>query len=170
MKYQRNRYNTGNKRNYYNYTSVAYDYEPEYSTSRHINRRIKKIKKDKYVEAEKGIRFFSLKFIATLVIISTFVISIIFIEALTIQKKFDIEDLNITLKEIKENNKYLETELAKNLDLEYVEYIATSELGMQKPANHQIVHIDVPKESYSQKGKVEKKDTFLSKITSWINK
>lgn len=170
MRYQRNRYNPNNKSNYYNYTSVAYDYEPEHNTSRHINRRIKKIKKEKYVKAEQGLRFLSLRFITTFAIISTFIISIIFIEALTIQKKFDIDDLNTTLKEITENNKNLETELAKNLDLEYVEYVATSELGMQKPANHQIVHINVPKESYSQKGKIEKEDNFLGKISKLIKK
>ena len=99
---------------------------------------------------------------------ATFVTSIIFIEALIIQKKFEIDTLNENLKEITENNKNLETELAKNLDLDYVEYIATSELGMQAPASHQIVHINVPKESYSQKNNNIEKQSFLSKISNLL--
>ncbi len=169
MQYQRNRYNFNNRNNYYNYTSVAHDYEPEYKP-RSINRRIKKIKKERYVKAEQGLRFLSLKFIATFTLIATFIIAIIFIEALTIQKRFDVDALSANLKEITENNKNLETELAKSLDLEYVEYIASSELGMQKPANHQIVHINVPKESYSEKGNIEKEETILTKVSNLFKK
>ena len=150
MQYRKNRYNT-NKNNYYNYTSVAHDYEPDYNRNKGINKRIKKVKKEKYVKAEQGLSFLSLKFLASFIIIATFIVAIIFVEALTIQKRFDIDTLNSTLKEINENNKNLETELAKNLDLDYVEYIASTELGMQRPASHQVVHINVPKESYSEK-------------------
>ncbi len=103
----------------------------------------------------------SLKFLASFIIIATFIVAIIFVEALTIQKRFDIDTLNSTLKEINENNKNLETELAKNLDLDYVEYIASTELGMQRPASHQVVHINVPKESYSEKGNVKEKEENL---------
>ncbi len=41
MQYRKNRYNT-NKNNYYNYTSVAHDYEPDYNRNKGINKRIKK--------------------------------------------------------------------------------------------------------------------------------
>lgn len=171
MQYQRNRYNYNNNRNnYYNYTSVAHDYELEDNRSRNINRRIKKVKKEKYVKVEQGLRFLSLKFIMAFTLIVTFITAIIFVEALIVQKKFDIDTLNANLKEITENNKNLETELAKSLDLEYVEYIASSELGMQKPANHQIIHINVPKESYSEKGNIEKNETFLTKVSNILKK
>lgn len=168
MKQQRNKYNVNNRNNYYNYTSTAYDYEKEYKSSPSINKRIKKVKKEKYVKAEQGIKFLSLKSITTFTIIVTFIIAIIFIEALIIQRKFDIDTLNAELKEITENNKNLETELAKNLDLEYVEHVATTELGMQKPAYYQIVHINVPKESYSEKGNIKKQETFLTKLYNFI--
>lgn len=159
-----NRQNVKGRNNYYNYTSVAHDYEPDYKKNKGINKRIKKIKKEKYVKAEQGLSFVSLKFLVSFVIIATFIVAIIFVEALTIQKRFDIDTLNATLREINENNKNLETELAKNLDLDYVEYIATTELDMQKPASHQIVHISIPKESYSEKGNIQERKTIFSRL------
>ena len=172
MKYRTNQYNSKYRNNYYNYTSVAHDYQPSYDYQPKIptNRRIKKIKKEKYVKVEENLKILSLNFWSTFVILATFIISVIFVEALTIQKKFEIDTLNATLKEISENNKNLETELAKNLDLEYVEYIASSELGMQKPASHQIVHINVPKESYTEKGQINNEETFISKIKNLLKK
>lgn len=166
MKTPKKQYNSIN--NYYNHTSVAHDYQPqyEYNPKPLVNRRIKKIKKEKYVKVEQNLKVFSLKFYATLAIITTFIIAAVFIDALIIQKRFDIDALSSTLKEINENNKNLETELAKNLDLEYVEYIATTELGMQKPTSNQIIHINIPKESYSEKGQVYEEDTFLLKIVN----
>lgn len=163
MQPKKNRSNLNNKNNYYNYTSVAHDYESEYNPKR-VKRKIKKIKKDKYIKAEQGLKFLSLRFISVFSLMVIFILSIIFLEALIIQKKFDIEDLNSQLKELTENNKNLEAELAKSLDLEYIEHIASSELGMQKPASHQIRYIEVPKESYSQKGNIEKKETPLLKL------
>lgn len=172
MRYRTNQYNSKYRNNYYNYTSVAHNYQPAYDYQPKIptNRRIKKIKKEKYVKVEQNLKILSLKFWSTFVILATFIISVIFVEALTIQKKFEIDTLNTTLKEISENNKNLETELAKNLDLEYVEYIASSELGMQKPASHQIVHINVPKESYTEKGQVSNEETLITKIKNLLKK
>ncbi len=166
MEYRKNNYRPSNryKNNYYNYTSVAHDYAQDYDNNRKINKRIKKIKKDKYINVEKGLKVFSFKFVITLMILTTFIIGIIFIEALIVQRKFEIDSLNANLKKIIENNKNLETELVKNLDLEYVENIASFELAMQKPSTHQIVHIKVPKESYSQKNDNKKPDTFLDKF------
>ena len=39
---------------------------------------------------------------------------------------------------------------------------------MQKPAYYQIVHINVPKESYSEKGNIKKQETFLTKLYNFI--
>ena len=168
MEYRRGsyKYNSKYKNNYYNHTSVAHNYAPEYDyIPKKRNRPIRKIQKERYVKAEQGLKLFSLKFFVALTIVSTFIIGVVFIEALTIQKKFEIEDLTATLKEINENNKNLETELAKNLDLDYVEAKASSELGMQKPASHQIVHINVPKESYSEKNNIQTDVSLWEKIT-----
>lgn len=61
-----------------------------------------------------------------------------------------MDELNGQLSQITEYNRYLEIELSKNLDLEYIENVAINKLGMQKPAPHQIIYISVPKESYSE--------------------
>ncbi|WP_250277351.1 hypothetical protein [[Clostridium] colinum] len=164
MSYRKNNYKY-NKNNYYNYSSVAHDYT-SYQDNKPTksNKRIKKVKKEKYVKVEEGLKIFSLKFFVTFIMLATFIVCIIFVEALIVQKRFEIDSLNIALKEITENNKNLETELAKNLDLEYVEYIASSELDMQKPASHQIVYIDIPKESYSEKSNTKDTESFLTKF------
>ena len=91
-------------------------------------------------------------------------------KAIHLAHSFGYKNLYARLNEISENNKNLETELAKNLDLEYVEYIASSELGMQKPASHQIVHINVPKESYTEKGQVSNEETLITKIKNLLKK
>lgn len=169
MEYRKARYkyNSRYKNNHYNYTSVAHNYAPEYDyIPKKRNRPIKKIQKERYVKAEQGLKIFSLKFFVALVIVSTFIVGVVFIEALTIQRKFEIESLTATLKEINENNKNLETELAKNLDLDYVESKAILNFGMQKPASHQIVHINVPKESYSEKNNIQKEVSIWEKLTN----
>lgn len=170
--YQNNIYYRNNiqyRNSQYNNSSLARDYLPDYEYQvGKIKKPVRKIKKDKYIKTEQGLRFLSLKFVVTVAILATFITSIIFIEALIIQKKFEIDELNANLKEITENNKNLETELAKNLDLDYVEYVASSELGMQKPASHQIIHINVPKESYSQKNNNNQNETFFSKISNLL--
>ncbi len=152
--------------NYYNYTSEAYDYKSSYTYS--PKTKNKKLK-EKYVKAEENSQIFTFKFISTILLFVICIMSIIFIEALIIQRRFEIDDLNRQLKQITENNKNLETELAKTLDLDYVEYIAISELGMQKPTSNQIVKINIPKESYSQKSDNYNNDKILSGLKKLSN-
>lgn len=145
------RNNYSSNKMYYSQTSEAFKYEPAYApeSSPSIKKRIKKVKKEKYVKVEQKEKHFTARFFATICIFTTITICAVSISAQTIQKRFQIDELNSKLKELKEANKNLETEIAKNLDLEYVEQYATSNLKMQKPASHQIIHINVPKESYT---------------------
>lgn len=156
----------------YNITSSAYKYMPNYNYDLYPHKYQKrKIKKIKYVKVEQNLKTHSLTFFLTLSIFATFITSFVLIEALTIQKKFEIENLTNNLKEINENNKYLETELSKNLDLKYIENIASSKLKMQKPANHQIIHINVPKESYTIINEnINNKNNFIHKFLKILKK
>lgn len=165
--------NIRNDRNsYFNNTSEAYKYAPEYDyapLSRPTRKIIKK-QKTKYVVVEKTVKLYSAKIVFCSLIFATFALTVVCIEALSIHRRFDITSLSNTLNEINENNQNLETELSKNLDLEYIEKIAYSELDMKKPASHQIIYIDVPSESYSETNNIEKNETLVSKIKSLFKK
>lgn len=141
------------KHNYYNNTSEAFKYAPNYEPEYNPvpKRRVRKKIKEKYVKAEQNERYLSLKFFVGLAIFATIGICVVGINAKTIEKRFKIDSLNSELKEIRELNKNLQTDIAKNLDLDYIQKYATENLRMQKPSSHQIVHISVPKESYTVK-------------------
>lgn len=163
------KYNYNSYTNYYNKTSEAFDYNIDYGVPANTptpKKRIKKIAKTKYVAVEKNIKIFSFKFFVTLILLFSFSACTIFLNASIIQKRFEIDDLKVELKELKENNKFLETEIAKNLDLEYIENFAATKLDMQKPSNHQIVHINVPKESYTVKSDLSNKENY-KKSSFW---
>ncbi|MFI3230473.1 MAG: cell division protein FtsL [bacterium] len=150
----------------YNYTSEAFDYDYDDSTytprpkprEENFNRPRTKRKyklnngdgSTKYVQAEKDVKIFSFKFVISVIIIMALLTCIVILEAKIIEQRFEMESLNTTLGELNEYNRYLEIELSKNLDLEYIEAIAINKLGMQRPSPHQIIYISVPKESYSE--------------------
>lgn len=157
--------------NYYNQTSEAYDYslQNKYLPSNkkfrkpRVKRRI-----EKYVKSEKNIKFYSSSLLSKvfplLITIIFAMVVILCLEADIIQKRFEVDKLTLQLKEVNENNVNLETKLAENLDLDYIEKIASTNLDMQKPASHQIVYINVEKESYSEKKQNIEKPTLLSRI------
>lgn len=155
--YRNSNINRKNSRNlndfYYNSSSEAFKYSPNYQPQYEpkIKKKTKIKIKEKYVIAEKNEKIFSLKFFIMIGIFAMLGTTFVGINAKILEKKFQIDELNTKLKEVKENNKNLETEIAKNLDLEYIENYASKNLKMQKPAAHQIIHISVPKESYTIK-------------------
>ncbi len=166
----KNNYTSKYRNTRYNYTSEAFDYddyEPTYrprpkskpkpreenSNRSRTKKKYKLTKRDgsiKYVQAEKDVKIFSFKFILSLIIIMALITCIVILEAKIIEQRFEMDSLNTTLGELNEYNRYLEIELSKNLDLEYIEAIAINKLGMQRPSPHQIIYISVPKESYSE--------------------
>lgn len=139
---------------YYNSTSVAYDYVGEriyYEPRRKNNiEKKKKLKRNKIrVVNEKTVHSFRVYFTAFAVF--AFAIFIIGTNAFVTEQKSQISQLKEELKQIEEDNTYIQTELTKNIDLKEVEKQASVKLGMQKPAQYQIVYIDVPEQSYTVK-------------------
>lgn len=140
----------------YSYGSNAYKYNDydnneDYVSGEKRSRRdyIKNKKRRGYkrVLNEKTVHSFKIYFaIFTFFIFS---ISILSSYAINIEQKIQIAELKKEYKEIQGNNTYLQTELTKNIDLEVVKKVATEDLGMSKPAKHQVVYINVPKQSYT---------------------
>lgn len=158
---------------YYNYTSEAYDYDT-HITSREktaIRKRIFKNKKIKYIKSEKNIKWLSFKFIFTLSILFVFATSVLILQGKIIHAQININNLNKELKTVRQDNNYLKTELSKILDLNEIESLAISEIGMQYPTSSQIIYINVPKESYTLKNEdvQNTKFNFLSKFYDIFN-
>lgn len=162
-KYKKNIYSR------YNATSEAYSYSYDTQAIPLPKRRVKKKQKTIYRTVEENDKVLPIKIIIIIFVSILFITSAVYIEALSVQKRFEIDALNKTLYEITEDNINLETELAKSIDLEYIENVAVDKLGMQKPSSHQIIHINIPKESYSEKNNYIPKKNFIDKIISLFN-
>lgn len=168
--YSRSSNNLNNKKynSYYSKSSEALKYAPSYQPQYEpsIKKKTRKVIRERYVLAEKNEKIFSINFFVVLSIFVSIAVSFVGINAKILQRKFEINNLNSQLKEIKEDNKNLEIEIAKNLDLDYIENYANKKLKMQKPATHQIVHISIPKESYTVKNNIieNKENTYFEKF------
>ena len=147
----------------YNYSSEAYQLatEYDYSTGRRgrtprvkkktVGVRAMKAKEESFIGKLKAIKvnYSMMRILIGAFIIFVYAMAIVNVLAVGSEQKNEYAVLKDELAQIKENNIYLETQLAENLDLEKVEKIAEKKLGMQKPAAHQIVYINVPKQSYT---------------------
>ncbi len=74
------------------------------------------------------------------------------------------------LESIQEDNEYLRTSIEDNLDLKYIEQEAIK-LGMQKPAEYQLMKINVPKESYTVQYDTKaqpEEQSFIDYVKSWF--
>jgi len=75
------------------------------------------------------------------------------LNSVVLEKERAIKSLKNDLNEMKEANLLLETDIAEQVDLKYIEQEAIERLGMKKPENYQIVYIDVPSMSYTVQNK-----------------
>lgn len=161
--------NSSYNNSYYNSSSVAYDYvtEREYYEPRRKQsiEKKKKAKKNK-IQIVNEVTVHSAKIYIPLAMVFVFAVLVVFSNAMTIEQKATISQLKDELKQIEDNNTYIETELTKNIDLKEVEKQAAQRLGMQKPANYQIVYIDVPKQSYTSKYENKSSELNQSKLES----
>lgn len=169
-KYKRADYSTRSRQyNRYNSTSEAHDYAPDidYNPRKKPKRKVRTERDVKYVAVEQDEKTISIWFVIGVAILSGLAVSIVLIEAKIIEKRFYIGDLNVEVKLVTDDNTNLENELAKNLDLEYIEKVATEQLAMQKPASHQIIYIEVPKESYAEANTYQStQKSFLQRLFS----
>ena len=185
-------YNYGRSHAYYNYSSEAYDVyshkrkrkmikkkktkvpvksASESRRTRARMRRAEKVVKTEYMilNNKSGIKIYNV--IMTFGVIFLMLIALIGIFASNNKMRTNVTIMTQKLKQLEENNDYLEAELAKNIDLEKVERIATTKLGMQKPSSHQIIYINIPKQSYTVKyeSKTSKEDDGHFKFEDILN-
>ncbi len=104
--------------------------------------------KQKSKQQVKEQLLYHLKFLFTsIIVLSSCMVMVLFNSIITEQKR-NINQLNKTLQNLKEENSEFEIDIVSTIDLQYIEEEAIR-LGMSKPANHQIIHIDVPKSNHT---------------------
>lgn len=96
-------------------------------------------------EKEAGLSILTL---GTVFYIFAGILLCLMLHAVTVSKNDDILSSQNELKHLKEYNASLAADISGSYDLEEIEKIATTRLGMTERKPHQIIHISVPKQSH----------------------
>ncbi len=146
----------------YNYTSEAFDYVGDV-----VDTPLRKSKKKKGVIRIKEAAPLSLiKTYTTIAVIFCFVLTLLCLYASNSSLKTRLVELQDRLVATQEDNEYIRITIEDNLDLAKIQEQAMK-LGLQLPAEYQIMEISVPKDSYAvqyESKEVEKDEGFWSFI------
>lgn len=137
----------------YNYTSEAFDYASEITPPLK-----KKKKKVVYSRVREAAPLSLLKTYGTIAVIFCFVLTLLCIYASNSAMRTDLVELQDRLEQTKEDNEYIQISIDDSIDLEKIKTEAMK-LGLQMPAEYQIVEIEVPKDSYTVQYNSESTET-----------
>ncbi len=149
----------------YNNTSVARDYSYRSYEQAHRKKTVRKRQPEK-----ESIQLSLPKTYATIAIIFIFTLSLLCTFASNSSRRDEIASMKAQLESIQEDNEYLRTSIDDKLDLKALEQEAIK-LGMQKPAEYQLMKINVPKESYTVQYDTNphvEEQSFIDYIKSWF--
>lgn len=137
---------TGRYNARYNYTSEAFDYVSNENI--HPKRKAKRKNKVVYSKVKEVAPLSLLKTYGTIAVIFCFVLTILCMYASNSNKRTNLVALQDRLEATQVENEYMQVSMEDNMDLAKIESEALK-LGLQKPAEYQIVEIDVAKDSYT---------------------
>lgn len=149
----------------YNYTSVAHDYS--YRSYEHTSRNKAAVTRPR--KKERTLLSLSKTYV-TIAILFTFTLSFLCAQASNTGRREEIASMRAQLAAIEADNEYLRTSIEDNIDLKALEQEAVK-LGMQKPAEYQLMKINVPKESYTVQYDTKpqtEEQSFIEFIKSWF--
>lgn len=134
---------------YYAYGNVAYDVQPTYPQTQHkrITTQQKQSRKENLVRRANRIHSFQVCMVMLLIFSGC--IAFVGANVIVTNQEVQIRQKKSELSDLKAQNATLESELAEQIDLDYIKQEAISRLGMSEPQSYQIVYIDVPKQSYT---------------------
>lgn len=150
----------------YNYTSEAFDYANDEAA---VPVKKRRTLKKKVVRVREAAPLSLIKTYTTIAVIFCFVLTLLCLYASNSSLKIRLVELQDRLVATQEDNEYIRISIEDNLDLVKIQEQAMK-LGLQLPAEYQIVEINVPKDSYAvqYESKEVKKDegfwSFLDKI------
>lgn len=158
----------------YSNGNVAYEMQPVYYPQEETfplpkpKPRVKvKKKKQPAVRVISEYKIHKAKIIMAVTVVFVCSVSIMGSSAILEQQRVKINQLKDELATIENENLTLQSEISEQVDMNYVEEQAKTQLGMSEPKSYQIVYIDVPKESYTMQYDVQEEkqeDDFLSKL------
>lgn len=146
---------------YYSHGNVAYDHVgaydyptlPNYGTTGEKKKHKKSVKKGqakrKAVATSRLGLLSYIKIFAALFVVFGGCLAMMGANASVAKQRVVLAQYKDQLNEIKNENAILSAELTEQVDLELIKERAINELGMAEPQDYQVIHIDVPKQSYT---------------------
>lgn len=134
---------------YYSYGNVAYDVQPAYpqTQQKRTIQHQKQTRKENLVRRANRIHSFQVCLVMLLIFSGC--IAFVGANVIVTNQEMQIRQKKTELSDLKAQNATLESELAEQIDLDYIKQEAITRLGMSEPQSYQIVYIDVPKQSYT---------------------
>lgn len=132
----------------YNYTSEAFDYAHYELTPPERRKKKTSKKKVRYARIREAAPLSMIKTYATIAVIFCFVLSLLCLYASNSNRRTEIANLENELLKAQDDNEYIKISIEDNIDLDKIQSEALK-LGLQMPAEYQIVEISVPKDSYA---------------------
>ena len=128
---------------YYSYGSSAHNLEV--MEKMHKEQSIK-AEKQKQISRKKNQR----KVLSIITIAFILAFTILYRNALIIQKSDTADKLQTKLTHIQSQNAQTEMKLKEKVNLQYVEEMATTKLGMKRPDKYQTVYVNVVQNDYAE--------------------
>ena len=144
---------------YYSHSSEAHDiFNERYYAPRHEPRKRVKSKrarkkrvsstKPKYLIDNSNRPKMAIMPIFALAVFFAGLIAVVFFNVRMIETRMEINSLVREYQELQNENSLRRAQLARSIDLREVEHHAITRLGMVAPAQHQIIHVSVPRQNY----------------------
>lgn len=134
----------------YQYGSEAYKYntvnyplpqQPEQPLTR----------KNRQVDKKENL-FFNIKMGICGLVLFGAAFSFVYVSAQLTIKQNELKVINTQLRDTKSAINSIESTIASTLNLGYIQHIASTQLNMSEPLPHQVVYIELPKESHTVYG------------------
>lgn len=162
---------------YYTYGSVAHELEPDYRPYIEEEERLKRQKEQqRQLAAERREnRAHALRVCLVIFILFAGCIAFMGMHVVVANAQVQVRQQKSQLTDLKAQNAILESELAEQIDLDYIKQEAINRLGMSEPQPYQIVYIDVPKQSYTiqyaaDETVEEEKSSVLASVWNFLTK
>lgn len=162
---------------YHTYGNVAYDLQqPVYSPERELDREREKRRRARVraAKAEAKDRFWvSMKTFAAAFVLFAGCIAFMGMNVVVHNAEVSLRKQKSELENLKSANAIMEAELVEQLDMDYIRQEATERLGMSEPQSYQVVHIDVPKQSYTVQHAADdaaEKSSWMAKLGDLLKK
>lgn len=92
---------------------------------------------------------FALKMISCSALVFIGALSFVYLSSILSSKQIQLKRMTTELRDTQSNISHLEATIASKLNLEHIQYVAYTQLNMSEPLPHQIVYIEIPKESHT---------------------